>query len=245
MMVLFDQRHFNDIEIIDVFFRILVSTLITFFLIFGLWLIIDNKNNLLTIQSPKRFKIINISLTFLLGLYFLINGIIGFLFLNTSTIWGESGLEYILLVIWNIFIDTLFIVLGAIAIVSSIYILKSSYLGFKLSMISFIIISGFIIFIIIEISYHIVAFGGMNVLLFPIVILLFFLTLVFILISLIIYENRNNLKEYLKTGVSDFILPNPNQDKSIYKLKICYNCGFKLTPPFKVCPNCRVIQRKN
>jgi len=24
----------------------------------------------------------------------------------------------------------------------------------------------------------------------------------------------------------------------------CYNCGFELTPPFKVCPNCKAIQKK-
>lgn len=198
-------------------------------------------------KKIEIFVKILIFLNLIAWLQFLVTGID---FLNSS--------RYSFTPILDLLSGIFFLILSFIALINCYLLFKSNYYGIKLSVLIDVIYGalsfiGSIIFICFRfIPYRsstllryihkffaimliLTNFNSIFVVMalgYPIDIVYFvtlgFLQFLFSLIGLfLLYLNKNEIKEFLKTKK---------------KPKTCFNCGFKLIPPFKVCPNCRGIQ---
>ncbi|TFG25151.1 MAG: hypothetical protein EU529_01835 [Promethearchaeota archaeon] len=179
---------------------------------------------MLEIEKPESFikniKIINLFLGFILiqaGLYYEIGLIIRIFivqgYFRDPIIWGLFGI--------------LLISSGIIGLLSGFFLLKSKFIGLKLSMLTFIILSGtftyMATFTIIYTFLHQIT--GLYHFAQSVRVLFYTGIVVFSIILLLsIYKNKELLKE-------------------CFLIKTCYNCRAALKPPYKFCTNCGFEQR--
>jgi len=179
---------------------------------------------MLRIKSPFKFIKSIIVLDFVLAIVFILLGIITGLDLISRILQNRGHFGY---PIQQSIIAIGFIIAGIIALISRNLIKKSKYSGIKLNKVTFIILCGIFLLILINLIIFDLSrnLSGLHYLVSALnAFMSTIIFLVFLLIVLKLYKNKDILKDY-------------------FLIKTCYNCKMELERSQAYCPNCGVKQR--